>query len=1027
MRKALHILLRVLGAIVLMVIITVIAVPLLFKDEIIETVRKSVDNQIEGAFYFEKADVGILRTFPNLCLVLTEPVLTGVAHPEGDSLFKAAKADVVIDIKSMLRKNEPIRVVGVRLDQPVVSIYTDVNGSNYDIVSDTTTTDPDTEPDSLIVEIDNYSIRGGELRYVDRTSDVEILLNAFDHDGRLRYLGDQIEVRSETDQGVLTILYDNLAYLDAVQITGKNDLDLDLAKSIYTLIENNMTLNALAVDVAGSVSQTETTTAFDLEFSADENHFKNLISLLPNMYTSDFDAVRASGTIAFSGSLRGTLSDTEVPVYQVALDVNDGAFQYPGKPLGFTEVAMSGKLMNASPGWEPTEIDIAKLHFLLNNRPFDLNVLMRNPTGAGTYRGSVKGLLDLADFARAYPLPDVTDLAGLVDADVRFDIGSAKPASQQDVAGELSLRDFRVSSADQEIAMAAANMEFDPGTIHFQTEQAALNGSDVSLDLTMKNAVAWLTTEDAVLDVGGSLAMQELDMNNYMDKAETTTAAAPSAGGEASPAKVRFAADVRIDRFVYDTYVIENGQAQLNGMLNEMRVSQLQGDIRGTRFLANGTFRDIDRYLDGDAPLSGTLDCNLDKVYVDNWIEEDTSEAATGEAQYVALPEDISLDLTFRADVAYYDKIDILNPRGKLVLQDRALEIQEFRGNAFGGDMGFSGVYDTRDVARPAFNLKYDLASLKFGEAFAEIETFQALAPIVKFVEGVFNSTLVMEGRLGQNYMPDFGTLSASGFIETLSGSLEGTQFMEKLSQFLNLKDPLDVELGKTRNWFEIREGFVILQEVSKQVDDIEIAYGGRHQIKGEMDYLIKLNIPADKVTTNPVGALAKAGYEELQKKAASAGIQLRTIDRFTVHVAARGKLSDPKFAITLFDASGKSLKDIAAEELANVKEQVRDTLSSLADAKIQAAKDTLKGAFDQAVDSAKILAEQKLRETGQQVISQATGRLDTVIRDSLINQAGNKAKEILGGQGEKEVDKIKNALDKWDPFKKKKKDEDGS
>jgi hypothetical protein len=215
------------------------------------------------------------------------------------------------------------------------------------------------------------------------------------------------------------------------------------------------------------------------------------------------------------------------------------------------------------------------------------------------------------------------------------------------------------------------------------------------------------------------------------------------------------------------------------------------------------------------------------------------------------------------------------------------------------------------------------------------------------------------------------------------------------------------------------------MQEMTKDFDDVEMAFGGKHQIKGDMDYLIKLNLPADRVTANPVGALAKSGYEQLQKKASEYGVKLNTIERFIVHVSVKGKLTNPVFSLKLFDASGKTLKDAGAEQLAQIKEQVIDTLTTIGNQVVQQAKDTLKTRIDAATDSARIVAEQKLREATKDLVNQATERLDSTLRDSLASGILDKigAQDVLGDKTGKEVDKLKDALDKWDPLKKKKKE----
>jgi hypothetical protein len=367
--------------------------------------------------------------------------------------------------------------------------------------------------------------------------------------------------------------------------------------------------------------------------------------------------------------------------------------------------------------------------------------------------------------------------------------------------------------------------------------------------------------------------------------------------------------------------------------------------------------------------------------------------------------------------------MEIRNPRGAVRLEDRILEIHDFKGEGMGGKIYFTGIYNTQNVQRPAFSMKYDLESIRFAEAFNQVETFRELAPVARFIQGIFNTELVFEGFLGENYFPELNTLNAKGYLETLTGSLQQAEILDKVSQFLNLKKPLHWDLARSRNWFEVKDGYVTLQEVRKSLDGIDVGISGRHQIKGEMDYLIKLNIPADRIAEHPVGSLAREGFAQLQAKAAGFGIKLNTIESFVVHVAMRGRLANPKFEILLFDPSGKSMKEVAGEQLEEIKQQLRDTVTAAAEEKIAEIRDSLQQVIELAVDSARREAEEKLREAGQELISETAAKLDSSIRDSITNAVLDKIdQKTLENLGKKEADKIKDALEKWDPFKKKKK-----
>jgi hypothetical protein len=1024
MRITVKILLRILGGIVLFFVLSVVAIPLMFRDEVIELVRRAADHRIEGAFYFQKAEVGLLSTFPNLCLRLDRPVLTGTTPETGDTLFSADRLDLILNLRSVLKRSIPVKITGIVLRSPHLFIAVDSLGeTNYMLISSSGPSGDTTH--RVVVEVDTYDLTDGTIRYRDLPEGLDVLITGLEHSGSIRYTDGEIAMKARTDNAVIRMVYGGIPYLSDIAFSGEHLMEIDLEESLYTFDDNRFRLNAMALDLDGSIRQDSTGTVFDLVFNGQRSTFKDLLSLLPNIYSSDFTALKADGLLELRGTLKGLLSDTDYPVYDMVLDVDHGAFSYPDKPFGFTEVAFHADIVNGPAGWQPVRLNLAPLHFQLNHRSVEGNVLVQDPAGAAKYRGFLRGSINLADLMKAYPL-SADALEGFLDADVSFDIAAGRDLANQQFSGQITLRDIFTRSDNETFTMRQNKTTFSPALIQTSTQSAVWNGSPVQADLQVRNYIAWLTTGDEMI-ISGNLSLAKLDMNRYLTSDDSSEDLSPSIK---MFSELGFDGDVRIDTLIYEGYVITEGASGVKGTLENLGVSDMRGMINGTRFSANGRFTGIDDYLTGTAPVHGILDCSLDEVFLNRWIDETVAPDGTGKGgttTYIALPSDLRLDITFEARAAYYDRVRIDIPRGRLSLQDRILEIRDLTGSAMGGYVRMSGLYNTQEPAHPGFNLKYDLSSLRFNDAFDQVETFRILAPVSKWVEGVFNSTLIMEGRLGERYLPDLETLSAAGFLETMTSKIDQADIFTRLSQFLNLRQPLVMDVSHTRNWFEVKEGYVILQEATKSLEDITISYGGRHKIRGEMDYLIKLDIPSKKISSNPVGALAQTGYAQLKQKASSYGVQLANIDRFIVFVSVKGRIADPKFEIVFLDVSGNSLKDVAAQQLASIKEQVRDTVTRLGEQKLRQAKDTVSTTVHRGLDTATSRAEQLIKESGSEILSRAGGKLDTIVRDSVtgavLEMAGERAKEVLGEKAGKEVDKLKNTLDKWDPFKKKKKD----
>lgn len=79
------------------------------------------------------------------------------------------------------------------------------------------------------------------------------------------------------------------------------------------------------------------------------------------------------------------------------------------------------------------------------------------------------------------------------------------------------------------------------------------------------------------------------------------------------------------------------------------------------------------------------------------------------------------------------------------------------------------------------------MKNVQFNKAFASVKTIAVLAPIFKFIEGNFNTSIVCSGSLTPDMSPVFSSLNLNGLIETLDGFINAYPPLQKLHPNLEL------------------------------------------------------------------------------------------------------------------------------------------------------------------------------------------------------------------------------------------------
>src|SRR5690606_5034792 len=116
----------------------------------------------------------------------------------------------------------------------------------------------------------------------------------------------------------------------------------------------------------------------DIDFRTPENSFKSLLSLVPGMYTESFGDIEAEGDVAFSGMIKGTYSEQQMPAFHLGLQVTEGMFRYPELPVPVDHINVDLVVDNKDGIVENTSIDLKQLRMNFGSNPLEARATIAN-------------------------------------------------------------------------------------------------------------------------------------------------------------------------------------------------------------------------------------------------------------------------------------------------------------------------------------------------------------------------------------------------------------------------------------------------------------------------------------------------------------------------------------------------------------------------------------------------------------------------------------------------------------------------
>ncbi len=1010
-------------------VLALAVMPFVFKDKIVQFIKEDINQSIKATMTFSDIDLSIFKSFPSLRISIDSLSLIGQDEFQDITLYKAAKTSVDVNLSSLFGDQIVPEINAILLDKPEINIIIlDSLTTNYNISRDTV---QDDTVQKYHFSLKKYDIEDGKISYQDNTMPMFVVLDHFDHKGSGDFTQDIFDLKTTSKIGELFVKYDGTTYMNHFSVDMDANIHIDWPNSKYTLKDNTLRINDLDLKGDGFLQLKDDDIITDVVFETASEDFKSLLSILPNAYTEDFENVKSSGKASFKGKINGTYNSTKqlLPVFDISVKVDNGYFKYPQLPQDVKDLFADIQIKTTRPDYKDLTINIPAFRMKLGNDQLSGKLIANNLTGDQRLEGNIKGVLNLKNLATAFPIKDLVQLSGILNADLSF------KAKMSDVNAEhynaihfdgsasaskvvYQSKDMPIVKIDNAVAKAS------PKIFTFTSNNMQLGHSDLKIDAAVVNPLAMLSTEKQMqIDIKGRSTY--FDMDEWSAPSTPTTneniETAPVSNNEEIIQKSNMKLDLAADKVKLNGYTLQNFNLAGDLATNAMHIQEFSTTVDGNDIALTGNIYNAYDYFFNNGMLEGKLQLTSKKMDLNKFM---TTTASTSEApmSVIPVPDKVRLLMSAHIDDLTYTNIRLKNFSGDLSVENREVAMTNLTSNFNGGSIGMEGLYSTADMKNPDFAFKLNLSKIKFVDAFNTFETFKKAAPIAEFMNGIFNTTLVMKGKLGSEMMPIWTSMDASGFLETLHGTLNGFGPLNQLWDKLGISSPKVMDLTNTKNWFEIVQGYVDIKEFTKNIGDVKLTMAGKHGLDMGMDYNIDLVIPRELLKKNAITGTVESGLSLLEKDASKLGLNLQQGPNIFVNVKMTGTMKQPNFKITPKGSGGSSLQDEIGQKAEDTFNSIKDSIAKEAKKHEEKLKDTLTKRANEELDKLKQKAEEKSKKVVDSLKSKAEkdviSKIDSLTKGIIPDSLKQKIEEKAGS----ELDKIKNKLDEFNPFKKKKK-----
>ena len=1031
--KQMKIIFRILFWALIGLIIALILLPFLFKGQIHDAIKNQVNDKIHAEVNFADASISLFKNFPNVAIDVDDITIDGTEQWSSKQLFSAKSVSLKTDLKSIIKPTEGINIRGIIIENPVIDLVVNESGqANYDIIKESDNKNSTTD---AFGEIDNYEVIDGQIIYADKQNHVYAKVKDLDHQGRGEFRNIQFDLMTSTSISELDFSSGGIKFLNSATVDADVALEIDGESKSYKFKENSIKINDLDLSFVGTIIQKLSGFGFDLAIEAPNNKVSSILSLIPTAYKKSVEGIQSKGNSFVKGTIKGNYNGDQnvYPQIDIGMDIENGEVKYPNMPLPIKDINLDIDILNKSKDLSDLTIDMKKVNFKIEDNLMTSQLKVENALSKPHLNGLLAGTLDLKDIASAYPLEGVNLKEGLIKTNISIDAAAedveAKNFKNINFNGTATANDIDLLYENYPIKLDQIDISMKPANMASDVTNLKIGNSDFTGDINVNNPLAFITDE-AEADIDLSLNSDKLDVNQILSYSEEGS---QNSSQDTVLVDLSFYKDLNINanytakNVEYETYDLKN--LSVTGAYKEdlLKLASSQAKLDGTPIALRGELNDLSHYVFLDEKLRGKLFFDANKIDANKYISE--SEVSDDTSEAVLVPENLAIDIYPEINELRYDNYILNDVKGKIAINNSVAQLVDGQAKAMDGKILLDGIYDTSDPVTPLFDVKLDLNSLNFSKVFETSPSFKILVPVAEYINGLFHSTLVFGGPLGQDMLPELDQVTASGYLETLKGKISGFGPLENIGNAIGIDKLSNLDIKGSKNWFEVKDGKVILKPHEHKIDDMAFTVGGTHSISQELDYTINAVIPRDKLKKDKLGKNLEFGMGYLEEEATKRGVNIDLGDLIYLDIFITGTLKNPKIKVLPVGSGGKTLRETITDEVHNQVEILKDTIRTELENKTEEIKDTVRTVVETQVDKAKTKAEDAIKsELDKQkdaIKDKLKGKVDStvtsVVTEKLEDKVGKAAKDVLGKEATTEIDSLKEKLNNWNPFKKKK------
>lgn len=573
-----------------------LVLPYVFRGKIMTIAKDQVNQKLMAKVDFDDFSLSFIRHFPNATVRVGNLRIVGVNEFAKDTLISSQKVDLVLNLSSLF-SDKGYEIQKLLFTNSRVLAHVLANGKvNWNIMRpDSTLPQPETKKSSFKLKLNKFEISHLDLVYLDDQGKMKAELKNMNHTTSGDLTADRSLLKTHTSVDTLNYWMNDIKYLTKVNVEMDADIDANLKDMVYTFSKNSSNINAIPFSFDGWVKMIDNGYDMDITLNAKKVDFKAILSMIPAIYATSFEGVKAGGEVAMTGFMKGKMIGNNYPAFDFKLTATNGWFQYPKLPKSVQKINIAAHISNPGKTMDATVIDISRFSFVMGGNPFMAQLHVSTPMSDPDLMLKASGKINLGNINELYPLPSGTTMNGILDMNLeaggRMSYYDSNQYDKFTFGGSMNVTNLatKTSSLPQDISINKATMIFNNRYIDLTSLKMKIGRNDLSATGKLENFVAYALHKKTLK---GTLNLQSnyFNASDFMTGGTTKSSTGSTLTLIEIPKNIDFTMQAGFNQLVYEKMNFTNAKGVLRVLDGDLKFQNMSVQAFGGNMLMNGTY-----------------------------------------------------------------------------------------------------------------------------------------------------------------------------------------------------------------------------------------------------------------------------------------------------------------------------------------------------------------------------------------------------------------------------------------------------